>query len=101
MARRSPKRRRPRGARRSPRLPQLPRLEQRHFDVIGLALVAVAAFLACIFYLGWAGGALGEWLADALIFLGGRVAYLSPVAIFAVGTTPVMRPMLPAMRPLK
>jgi DNA segregation ATPase FtsK/SpoIIIE, S-DNA-T family len=101
MARRSPKRRRARRARRSPRRPQLPQLEQRHFDVIGLALVAVAAFLACIFYLGWAGGALGEWLADALIFLGGRVAYLAPVAVFAVGTTLVMRPMLPAMRPLK
>ena len=101
MARRSPKRRRPRGARRSPRLPQLPQLEQRHLDVIGLALVAVAAFLTCIFYLGWAGGALGEWLAGALIFLGGRVTYLAPVAVFAVGATLVMRPILPTVRPLK
>src|SRR5918997_3763965 len=101
MARRSPKRRRPRGARRSPRLPQLPQLEQRHLDVVGLALVAVAAFLTCIFYLGWAGGALGEWLAGALIFLGGRVAYLAPVGVFAVGATLVMRPMFPTVRPLK
>jgi DNA segregation ATPase FtsK/SpoIIIE, S-DNA-T family len=101
MARRSTKRRPKRRARRSARIPHLPALEQRHLDVIGLALVAVAAFLACIFYLGWAGGALGEGLADALVFLGGQAAYLAPVAGFAIGATLVLRPMLPSVRPLK
>jgi DNA segregation ATPase FtsK/SpoIIIE, S-DNA-T family len=69
--------------------------------VIGLALVAVAAFLAFVFYLGWAGGRLGEALADGLVYLGGYVAYLAPVGVFAVGAVLVLRPMLPTTRPLK
>src|SRR5215210_3881370 len=103
MARRPPKRRpRRRPPRRPPyRLPRLPALEQRHVDVIGLALVALAAFLAFVFYLGWSGGELGEALAGALIYLGGRAAYLAPVGIFAVGAVLVLRPLLPTTRPLK
>jgi len=99
MARRPPKRRPRRPARR--RFPRFPALEQRHLDVIGLALVALAAFLACVFYLGWAGGELGEALAGALVYLGGRVAYTAPVGVFAVGAVFVLRPMLPTTRPLK
>ena len=102
MARRPPKRRPRRSPRRPPyRLPRLPALEQRHVDVIGLALVALAAFLAFVFYLGWSGGELGEALAGALIYLGGRAAYLAPVGIFAVGAVLVLRPLLPTTRPLK
>jgi len=63
--------------------------------------VALAAFLACVFYLGWAGGELGEALAGALVYLGGRVAYTAPVGVFAVGAVFVLRPMLPTTRPLK
>ena len=101
MVRRPTTRRPRRRARRLPQLFHLPPLEQRHLDVIGLALVAVAAFLACIFYLGWAGGALGEGVAEALVVLAGEAAYLAPVAVFAVGATLVLRPMLPTVRPLK
>jgi S-DNA-T family DNA segregation ATPase FtsK/SpoIIIE len=102
MARRTPKRRPRRRPRRPPhRLPRLPTLEQRHLDVIGLALVALAAFLAFVFYLGWSGGELGGALAGALVYLGGRAAYLAPVGIFAVGAVLVLRPMLPTTRPLK
>src|SRR5829696_6373643 len=101
MVRRPTTRRPRRRARRLPQLFHLPPLEQRHLDVIGLALVAVAAFLACIFYLGWAGGALGEGVAEALVLLAGEAAYLAPVAVFAVGATLVLRPMLPTVRPLK
>ena len=35
---------------------RMPALEQRHWDLIGLALVAVAIFLAFLIYLGWDGG---------------------------------------------
>ncbi len=102
MARRPAKRRPRRPARRPPpRFPRLPALAQRHLDVIGIALVAVAAFLAFVFYMDWAGGELGEALASALMYLGGRVAYLAPVGIFAVGAVLVLRPMLPTTRPLK
>ena len=99
--RRPPRKAKPRARRKPPRRRRLPELEQRHLDVIGLALVAVAAFLAFVFYLGWAGGELGEALADALVFAGGQVAYLAPVAVFAVGAVLVLRPMLATTRPLK
>ncbi|HEV2773408.1 MAG TPA: DNA translocase FtsK [Thermoleophilaceae bacterium] len=100
---RRPSQRRPRRRPRRPphRLPRLPPLEQRQLDVIGLALVALAAFLAFVFYLGWSGGELGGALAGGLVHLGGRAAYLAPVGIFAVGAVLVLRPMLPTTRPLK
>ena len=55
---------------------ELPQLEQRHWDLIGLGLVAFAAFFACVFYLGWAGGEVGEAMADGILFLFGGVGYL-------------------------
>ena len=55
-------------ARRSP--PQwrasLPKLEQRHFDVIGLGLVATAVFFAFVIYLGWDGGQAGDGAVEGL-----------------------------------
>ncbi len=80
---------------------ELPKLEQRHWDLIGLALVAFAAFFACVFYLGWAGGRVGEAMADGILFLFGAVGYLAPVALFAVGALLVVRPMMPALHPFK
>jgi S-DNA-T family DNA segregation ATPase FtsK/SpoIIIE len=96
-------RRRParRGAARRSARSRLPVLEQRHLDVIGLGLVALAALLALVFYLGWAGGRLGEALADGLVWLLGGAAYLVPVGVFGVGAVLVLRPMLPTVRPLR
>jgi DNA segregation ATPase FtsK/SpoIIIE, S-DNA-T family len=79
----------------------LPTLEQRHWDLIGLALVAFAAFFACVFYLGWAGGEVGEALAEAMLFMFGGVGYGVPVVLFAAGALIVIRPMLPAVHPFK
>jgi S-DNA-T family DNA segregation ATPase FtsK/SpoIIIE len=79
----------------------LPRLEQRHLDLIGLALVAFAAFFACVFYLGWAGGRVGEAMADGLLFLFGGVGYTAPIVLFAAGALLVVRPVLPATHPVK
>jgi S-DNA-T family DNA segregation ATPase FtsK/SpoIIIE len=80
---------------------ELPPLEQRHQDLIGLGLVGSAAFFACIFYLGWAGGEVGAAVADGVKFLVGGVAYVLPLAVFAAGALLVVRPMLPAVHPLK
>src|SRR5688572_26692771 len=80
---------------------ELPQLDQRQWDLVGLALVAFAAFFACVFYLGWAGGEVGEALADGILFLFGGVGYLAPVALFATGALIVIRPMLPAVHPFK
>jgi DNA segregation ATPase FtsK/SpoIIIE, S-DNA-T family len=98
----SQKRRKRRPARRAwwPDL-NLPVLEQRHWDLIGLGLVAFAAFFACVFYLGWAGGKVGEALATALLFTFGGVGYAAPVLMFAAGALIVVRPMIPALHPLK
>jgi DNA segregation ATPase FtsK/SpoIIIE, S-DNA-T family len=79
----------------------MPPLEQRHWDVIGLALVAFAAFFACVFYLGWSGGQVGEAMADGFLFLFGGLGYLTPVALFAAGTLMVVRPLMEAVHPFK
>src|SRR3954447_3055331 len=98
----SRKRRKRRPARRSwlPDL-DLPVLEQRHWDLIGLAMVAFASFFACVFYLDWAGGEVGEALAGAILFMFGGVGYAAPVLLFAAGAMIVIRPMVPALHPLK
>jgi DNA segregation ATPase FtsK/SpoIIIE, S-DNA-T family len=96
------KRRRNSRARRSSawplRLP-LPALEQRTVDLIGLALVALGVFLAAVLYFGWAGGRVGEGIADGVRFGLGAVGYVVPVALVAAGLVVVLRPMLPTTRP--
>jgi DNA segregation ATPase FtsK/SpoIIIE, S-DNA-T family len=76
-------------------------LEQHHRDLIGLGLVALAAFFACVFYLGWAGGEVGEAVADGLLFLFGGVAYLTPIVLFGTGALLVLEPMLPSVKPFR
>ena len=90
-------------ARRSP--PQwrggLPKLEQRHFDVIGLGLVATAIFFAFVVYLGWDGGQAGDAAVDGLRALLGAGHYIVPAALMAAGAILVLRPVLPAVRPFR
>ena len=81
--------------------PQLPKLEQRHFDVIGLGLVATAIFFAFVVYLGWDGGQAGEGAVDGLQVLLGAGHYVVPAALMAAGAILVLRPVLPAVRPFK
>ncbi len=80
---------------------ELPQLDQRQWDVVGLALVAFAAFFACVFYFDWAGGEVGEAMADGILYLFGGAGYLAPIALFAAGAGIVIRPMLPAVHPFK
>jgi S-DNA-T family DNA segregation ATPase FtsK/SpoIIIE len=91
-------RRKPRGRRSAPARPTL---EQRHWDLIGLGLVALAVFLAFLVYLGWEGGTAGGALVDGLRDLIGAVHVLAPVALLAAGSVLVLRPVLPAMRPFR
>ena len=81
--------------------PQLPKLEQRHFDVIGLGLVATAIFFAFVVYLGWDGGQAGEGAVEGLQVLLGAGHYVVPAALMAAGAILVLRPVLPAVRPFK
>jgi DNA segregation ATPase FtsK/SpoIIIE, S-DNA-T family len=101
MARRRTKKRKARARRSSLALPRMPALEQRHLDLIGLGLVALAAYLAFVFYAGWEGGKVGEAIADGLKELFGDAGYLAPVGLFGVGAVLVLRPVLPSVRPFK
>src|SRR3954470_14232532 len=79
----------------------LPRLEQRHFDVIGLGLVATAIFFAFVIYLGWDGGEAGDGAVEGLRIAIGAVHYIVPAALMAAGAILVLRPVLAAIRPFK
>ena len=79
----------------------MPELEQRDLDLIGLALVALAAFLALVFYLGWDGGQVGSAIANATRLLLGGVGYLMPVLLFGAGALMIVGPMLPSVRPFR
>ena len=99
------KTRKPRPARRSTPAPawppRVPQLEQRHLDLIGLGLVALAVFSAFVVYLGWEGGQAGEPAVDGLQWLLGAVHYGVPVALLVGGAVLVMRPVVPALRPIR
>ncbi|HEY1539092.1 MAG TPA: DNA translocase FtsK, partial [Solirubrobacteraceae bacterium] len=80
---------------------RVPRLEQRHLDLIGLGFVAVGVFLAFPVYLGWDGGAVGHAATRGLAYLVGQVALGVPVAVVVAGALCVLRPVLPAVRPFR
>jgi S-DNA-T family DNA segregation ATPase FtsK/SpoIIIE len=80
---------------------RLPVLEQRHLDVIGLGMVAVAVFLVFPLWLSWEAGAAGDAVTDALKLVVGEVAYAVPIVLAVVGALVVLRPVLPAIRPLR
>jgi S-DNA-T family DNA segregation ATPase FtsK/SpoIIIE len=67
-------------------------LEQRHYDLIGLALLAIAVYLAFVFYFGWNGGRVGGWTKTGLADVAGRVAYVVPIALAGLGVALIMRP---------
>jgi S-DNA-T family DNA segregation ATPase FtsK/SpoIIIE len=71
-------------------------LEQRHYDVLGLGLVAAGVYLAFLLYGDWEGGRVGSWLDGALADAFGRVAYVVPIALTAWGGALIARPLLRA-----
>src|SRR3954462_6401846 len=79
----------------------LPALEQRHLDLIGLGLVALALFFAFLVYFGWDGGGAGSQAVEGLSWLLGAAHYLVPVALAAAGAILMLRPVLPAVRPFR
>jgi S-DNA-T family DNA segregation ATPase FtsK/SpoIIIE len=93
---RAPARRRPAPQRRREARELVDGLEQRHFDVIGLALIAAGVYLAFVLYMDWDGGRVGGWISTALENAAGRVAYVAPIALAGWGTALIARPMLRA-----
>jgi DNA segregation ATPase FtsK/SpoIIIE, S-DNA-T family len=78
-----------------------PTLDQRRRDVLGLALVAVGVFLGFVLYTSSDGGSAGQRLSDALAIVVGAVRYGIPVALVLGGGALLLRPVLPALRPLR
>src|SRR6478752_3534243 len=87
---------------RMPRLAhlRLPVLDQRERDVLGLALLAAGVFMGFVLYGGWDGGRIGHALAVAFGWALGRARSLIPIAFVAGGSALLLRPVLPALRPL-
>ena len=85
----------------APRVRQaVERLEQRHFDLLGLVMVAAGVYCAFVLYLEWDGGRFGQWLETALEYSVGRVAYFVPLLLFGLGLALIARPMIRAPRAL-
>ncbi len=51
----------------------LDRFEQRHLDLVALAMLAVGLFLLFVLFFGWEGGKVGYGLETGLTYLGGDV----------------------------
>jgi DNA segregation ATPase FtsK/SpoIIIE, S-DNA-T family len=88
----------PRPARANRRSPReiVAGLEQRHLDLIGLGLIAIAVYLGGVLYVGWDGGPVGDSLKSALADVTGRVAYLVPIAVAGWGVALMLRPIIKA-----
>jgi S-DNA-T family DNA segregation ATPase FtsK/SpoIIIE len=80
---------------------RLPVLDERQLDLIGLGLLAVGAFLACVMYFDLAGGSAGDGLADGLRVIVGTLGYAIPAALVIAGLLVIVRPFIPSTRPLR
>jgi DNA segregation ATPase FtsK/SpoIIIE, S-DNA-T family len=92
---RGPRGRSRRPARRDPR-ELVEGLDQRHYDVFGLALVATGTYLALVLYMGWDGGPVGAAVSDGLENAAGQVAYVAPIAVAGWGASLLARPLIKA-----
>ncbi len=83
-------------------MPRLPVLDQRERDVLGLAVIALGVFMGIVLYgSGSPGGRAGHALAVASGWALGRARVLAPVTLVVGGGVLLLRPVLPAVRPLR
>ena len=73
----------------------------QHPELIGLGLVALGAFLAAVLWIGWNGGYVGGWIADALTALVGAAALALPAALVILGLLMVAKSDLVEVRPFR
>ena len=77
------------------------RRSQHGNELIGLALAALGLVLSAIIYLGFDGGAVGSWLADALTQVLGAATYVLPLTLLALGGLMLARSDLLDVRPFR
>src|SRR6202050_3663105 len=82
-------------------LPRLPELDQRQRDVIGLGLVAAGIFMGFVLWGHWNGGHAGHGLAVGLGWAVGKARVLAPIALIGAGAAMLLRPVWPALSPLR
>jgi DNA segregation ATPase FtsK/SpoIIIE, S-DNA-T family len=71
---------------RGPKLHLPQALEQRHWDLIGLFLIAAGVYLSFVLFFGWDGGKVGYGVETGLTYLVGKVgARIATVLMLAVG----------------
>jgi S-DNA-T family DNA segregation ATPase FtsK/SpoIIIE len=84
---------------------RLPELDQRQRDVLGLGLIALGIFMAYVLWgFGSApdpGGRAGHGLAVGLGWAVGKARVLAPIALIGGGGALLLRPVWPALRPLR
>jgi len=88
-------RRKPQAAPKRPSWPSPSELDQRQRDLLGLALVALAIFIAFPLYSTGNAGIGGEQLVAGLEWALGQAAYLVPVALAAGGILMILKPVMP------
>jgi S-DNA-T family DNA segregation ATPase FtsK/SpoIIIE len=79
----------------------MPVLDQRQRELLGLAALALGAFLAFVLYGGWDGGSAGHGLTVGLGWVFGGARLFVPAALLLGGVVLLSRPALPAARPLR
>ena len=83
----------------------LPELDQRQRDVIGLGLIAVGIFMGFVLWgsleAAHPGGRAGHGLAVGLGWAVGKARVLAPIALVGGGGALLLRPVWPALRPLR
>ncbi len=88
-------RRKPQASPKRPSWPSATELDQRQRDLLGLALVALAIFIAFPLYSSGNAGIGGEQLVAGLEWALGQAAYLVPVALAAGGILMILKPVMP------
>jgi DNA segregation ATPase FtsK/SpoIIIE, S-DNA-T family len=76
-------------------------LDQRQRDVIGLGLVAAGIFMGFVLWGHWNGGHAGHGLAVGLGWAVGKARVLAPIALIGAGAAMLLRPVWPALSPLR
>jgi DNA segregation ATPase FtsK/SpoIIIE, S-DNA-T family len=81
--------------------PRLPELDQRQRDVIGLGFLAAGIFMGFVLWGHWDGGHAGHGLAVGIGWAVGKARVLVPIALVGGGGALLLRPVWPALRPLR